>query len=118
MSQCPFCGARAQRTNRNCSQCGALLEWDDNPTAPKQSPDSGDLPAAVRDILEVARSQGKIATIKRYREVHRVGLKEAKEKVEQLMDQHGIVAGTGTGCAAVLVVAIVWLVTGALAAAN
>ena len=50
------------------------------------------------------RSGKKIAAIKLYREQTNSGLKEAKDAVEALAAQHGIVPPPRSGCFAVLVV--------------
>lgn len=62
------------------------------------------------EVLDLMRSGQKIAAIKRYRETHGGGLKEAKEAVEALAAAHGIESKSGSGCAAV--VALLILITG------
>ncbi len=54
----------------------------------------------------------KIEAIKKYREMHGVGLKDAKEAVEALADEHNIKAAP-SGCGAVILLAV-----GAAAAAR
>lgn len=39
------------------------------------------------DILRLAQAGNKIEAIKRYREIHGVGLKEAKDAVEKLVEE-------------------------------
>lgn len=39
------------------------------------------------DILRLAQAGNKIEAIKRYREIHGVGLKEAKDAVEKLLEE-------------------------------
>ena len=58
------------------------------------------------EILDIAQNQGKIAAIKRYREAQHCGLKDAKEAVESLLDEHGVQARAGGGCATVLLFAV------------
>lgn len=58
------------------------------------------------EVLTIAQNQGKIAAIKRYREAQQCGLKEAKEAIEALLDQHGVKAHAGAGCASVLLFAV------------
>lgn len=75
------------------------------------SPSSG--PAADTfegRVLQTARTSGKIAAIKLYREQRGVGLKEAKEAVEAMMAEHHVTAASGTGCGAtVLALLVVFL---------
>lgn len=68
--------------------------------------------SAEGEVLGLMRSGQKIAAIKRYRETHGGGLKEAKEAVEALAAAHGIESKSGSGCAAVLALMIVVAVTG------
>lgn len=68
--------------------------------------------SADGEVLDLMRSGQKIAAIKRYRETHGGGLKEAKEAVEALAAAHGIESKSGSGCAAVLALMIVVTVTG------
>ena len=58
------------------------------------------------EILDIAQNQGKIAAIKRYREAQHCGLKDAKEAVEALLDERGVQARAGGGCATVLLFAV------------
>lgn len=58
------------------------------------------------EILDLAVKGGKITAIKRYREVHGCGLKEAKDQVEGLLVRHGVQAGPGQGCAGVLLLMV------------
>lgn len=51
------------------------------------------------EILAIVREQGKIAAIKRYRELTGQGLKEAKDAVEEMMARNGVEPGrSGAGC--------------------
>ncbi len=59
-----------------------------------------------RQILQLLAAGKKIAAIKIYREQTNVGLKEAKDAVEALAAQNGIVPPSGSGCITVLVVLI------------
>jgi hypothetical protein len=60
------------------------------------------------EVLQLAKTQGKIAAIKRFREGTGVGLKEAKEAVESMMELHGVKGAAGSGCgSAVLVGAVI-----------
>ena len=60
------------------------------------------------EVLDIARQQGKIAAIKRYREAQVCGLKEAKEAVEAMLTEHGVEPRAGSGCASVLLLAILF----------
>lgn len=71
------------------------------------------------DILAIVRQHGKIAAIKRYRELTGSGLKEAKEAVEAMMARTGTQAGgglnrAGCGSSVLLVIAgctgLIWLI--------
>jgi len=59
------------------------------------SADSSDLTDEIVRLLE--RSE-KIAAVKLYREQAGTGLKEAKEAVEAIGEQHGLTSTSGAGC--------------------
>lgn len=84
----------------------ALIRGEGLPT-----PDKGSR-AIESELLALLGRNEKIEAIKLYRERTGVGLKEAKEAVEDLGRRHGIVA-KGSGCAGVLLAAMV--LCGALA---
>lgn len=67
---------------------------------PPAAPESSD------DILALVRNGQKIEAIKRYRERHRVGLKEAKDAVEALAANAGLPASRG-GCLGIVLLVIV-----------
>lgn len=120
MTVCRFCNHKNDADARHCSQCGAVLEQvDENPYAfdePKaeektegraeatSSLDEVDDPLD-REILELFRTRGKIAAIKRHREATGTGLKESKEYVEALARKTGIVAPAG-GCSSMILLAL------------
>ncbi len=58
------------------------------------------------EVLDLARNQGKIAAIKRYRDAQVCGLKEAKDAVEALLVEHGVEPRSGSGCASVLLLGV------------
>lgn len=60
--------------------------------------------ATENQILELLAAGRKIAAIKLYREQTGRGLKEAKDAVEALAAQHGIVSPARSGCLGVLAV--------------
>jgi len=66
------------------------------------------------EVLELARTSGLIAAIKRYREATGSGLKDAKEAVEALCRTHGVspAAGTGAGPAVALIAALILAAVG------
>lgn len=64
-------------------------------------------------VLDIVRSQGKIAAIKRYRELTGCGLREAKSAVEGLMARTGIQAPAGAGCSTSAILTLC-LLTGVL----
>lgn len=59
------------------------------------------------EILEIASTAGKIAAIKRYREAHHCGLKDAKDKVEAILARHGVQPSAGPGCAGMVLLMVV-----------
>lgn len=50
------------------------------------------------EVLELVKTSGIIAAIKRYREATSCGLKDAKDAVELLCRTHGVVPAAGAGC--------------------
>lgn len=76
--------------------------------------ESGNTPAAsledisdhvTQKILGLLQSNKKIEAIKVYRELKGVGLKEAKDAVEALGEQHGI-KSAAAGCAGMVIIAM------------
>lgn len=59
---------------------------------------TGEEPETDADVIELLRSGSKLQAIKRYRERHGVGLKEAADAVERMAVGAGI-QSTGKGCA-------------------
>jgi len=66
-------------------------------------PDNPDLTHQIVNLL--GRGE-KIAAVKLYREQTGSGLKEAKEAVERIGQQHGIPASSGAGCLGIVLVGI------------
>lgn len=62
-------------------------------------PEDSDL---TQQIVTLLGRGEKIEAVKMYRDRFRVGLKEAKEAVEQIGEQNGIPASSGTGCLGVV----------------
>jgi len=65
-----------------------------------------------QQFLQLMMAGKKIAAIKLYREQRNVGLKEAKDAVEALAAQNGIVPPPRSGCFAVLVVLLCGVLVG------
>jgi len=78
MSKCQFCGKKNPPAAETCVECGTKF-LDRDREEPPERPDS-----LEEELLELLRSGQKITAIKRYREENDVGLKEAKDAVEQL----------------------------------
>ena len=112
MADCPKCGKSNPAGMPMCGNCGQSLPPE---TVPDETAAAADQPANELDdeVLELLQSGQKISAIKLHRERTGVGLKEAKDAVEALATQHGVVPKP-TGCAGVVLAAI--LVGGGLAA--
>ena len=108
MSKCPSCGVENPVGVELCKKCGARIVDRDAATMPRP-PTSGEGRAGPRpepdslegQVLAELQAGRKIAAIKLYRMHRNVGLKEAKDTVEELAAQYGIVV-QGGGCAGVL----------------
>jgi ribosomal protein L7/L12 len=102
MLRCTHCDHFNLSDATNCERCGAPLAAvaSEQPTpAPGTSGTSG----METQVLEIARTQGKIAAIKHYREATGAGLKEAKDAVESLVARHGVsIARSGCASAVLL----------------
>jgi ribosomal protein L7/L12 len=79
------------------------MERGEPPPPGREAPAPDDVDS---DLWELLKQGQKIAAIKRYRERTGCGLREAKEAVEAMAREHGIVA-TGSGCAGILLLGIV-----------
>lgn len=106
MLRCEHCDHFNLTDARNCERCGAPL----TPAAVDEAMNgASDLEAHV---LETARTQGKIAAIKHYREATGAGLKEAKDAVEAMILRHGVqIAKSGCASAVLLLgaaIVVVW----------
>lgn len=108
MPKCPSCGHENPAGVDLCKSCGARIPMQETPApslqptphvdAERPAPGPDSLEGQVLAELEAGR---KISAVKIYRAHKNVGLKEAKDAVEELGHRHGIVA-TRTGCAGVL----------------
>ncbi|MEE8451854.1 MAG: hypothetical protein V3R99_08065 [Thermoguttaceae bacterium] len=90
--------------NERCEKCGALLSSEATGAASQPDGPTEDAEDPIEaEVLKLLQSGKKIAAIKLYRENHPgIGLKEAKDAVEAMAAQHGIVASKGSGCAGAL----------------
>lgn len=96
MLRCEHCDHFNLPDTRNCERCGApLAVTSDEQVAAAAASGISKLES---EVLEIARTQGKIQAIKRYREATGVGLKQAKEAVEAMVLRHGVAIAKG-GCA-------------------
>jgi ribosomal protein L7/L12 len=111
MLQCAHCDHFNLSDAKNCERCGA----------PLAAPAPGELSPAISapgasgleaQVLEIARTQGKIAAIKHYREATGAGLKEAKDAVEAMILRHGVqIAKSGCASSVLLLVTagvVIW----------
>jgi hypothetical protein len=110
MPRCPSCNRDNPPGVELCKNCGASLP-DQPPQPPAASADSTSDHRTEQDgglegqVLPLLREGRKIQAIKLYRERTGRGLKEAKDAVELLADQHGI-ESKQAGCAGVILAAL------------
>jgi hypothetical protein len=109
MQRCPACDHFNLADATECERCGRTLS-SESPDEAASSASSG-LTADTFEsrVLHTARTSGKIAAIKLYREQRGGGLKEAKEAVEAMMAEHGVTTGAGAGCGATVLALFVLL---------
>ncbi len=102
MDECPVCRQTLASHADFCPHCRALMG--------SQQPSSTEPETSRRDeqLLELLRAGRKIDAIKLYRKQTQAGLKEAKDAVEALAAEHGIVPQRA-GCAAVLLLILACL---------
>lgn len=65
----------------------------------------------------MVKAQGKLSTVKWYKEIHNCGLAEAKDAVDEICAKHYVEGGgngSGTGCSIIVLIGIS-LTLGALA---
>lgn len=65
-----------------------------------------DSPEFAQQIVELLGRGEKIKAVKLHREQTGSGLKEAKEAVERIGEQHGIPASSGSGCLGIVLLGI------------
>ena len=109
MGTCRFCDHQNPAGAERCDKCGGPLPVEDQVAGSAAQDGSENIAPASADpldsqILQLMRAGRKIDAIKLYREQRRVGLKEAKDAVEALAQQHGI-PKRSVGCTGVLFVA-------------
>ena len=112
MARCRFCNYKNPPAASTCGKCGAsfAIDHDDQRQVPNSSSEADPAPAQAGGIegqvLTLLRAGRKIQAIKRYRELTGAGLREAKDRVESLAEEHNISADQGSGCAAAVLVAL------------
>ena len=110
MPKCSKCGAENVEGTPICRECGATLSQE---SGLESSTDvASDSSVDDARVIELVQAGKKIEAIKVYREIHGVGLAEAKDAVETLAAEHGI-AAQGSGCAGVVLLAALGVVAGA-----
>jgi hypothetical protein len=114
MPKCQSCGHVSPPGAELCENCGARITCQDDrlPTAALAADEPVDSPASPPPVrlpggLEgrvLAELQGgrKIAAIKIYRQQTGLGLKEAKDAVEELARRYNVAPSGGGCCAGVL----------------
>lgn len=121
MAKCRLCDHPNPAGVERCEKCGTWLDASEG--QPASAPPTSDHEAEPSEpaadtlegkVLEALQAGRKIEAVKLYRAERNVGLKGAKDAVEELAQKHGIVA-TRSGCAGVL---LVLLAIGASAAAT
>jgi hypothetical protein len=109
MPSCSTCNADNASTSSYCSACGAALEdsppnsYAGQPADASATKDSAPTSPGDVQLLELLRAGKKIPAIKIYREQAGCGLKDAKDYVEALGLQHGVVPAKAAGCAGMLI---------------
>ena len=96
MPTCPSCGGDLAADVEVCKFCGTRV-----PVAAGEVKSAGGQSAVEEQVLSLLRQGRKIEAIKVYRTATNCGLKDAKDAVEALAAQHGIVA-RGAGCASAI----------------
>ncbi len=97
MLRCEHCDHFNLIDAKNCERCGAPLgEAVSEESSPALSASGAS--GLEAQVLEIARTQGKIQAIKHYREATGAGLKEAKDVVEAMILRHGLQIAK-SGCA-------------------
>ena len=109
MTSCRFCDYQNPAGAERCEKCGGPLSVEGRALASATpdklesiAPPSADPLDA--QVLQLMRAGRKIEAIKLYREQRRMGLKEAKDAVEALAQQHGV-PQRSVGCTGALFLA-------------
>ncbi len=104
MTECRFCGHVNAAEIQRCEDCGAWLPSQKSmPIADQDAEQAGADRGCLRDrLLALLWERQTMQAVKLYREEMGVGLREAKEVVEELADKHGI-STPGVGCAGIFV---------------
>jgi hypothetical protein len=99
MPTCPACGGNVPADGELCKFCGTrppVVAGETTGEKPEGGPS-----APETQVLALLRQGRKIEAIKVFRAATNCGLKEAKDAVEALAAQHGIVARRA-GCASTI----------------
>jgi ribosomal protein L7/L12 len=118
MLRCEHCDHFNLPDAKSCERCGAPLAAA-VPEGSTQALSATGATGLEAQVLEIARTQGKIQAIKHYREATGAGLKEAKDAVEAMILRHGVqIAKSGCASSVLLLVtagAAIWEVLRQLA---
>ncbi len=102
MTKCRLCDHPNLAGVDRCEKCGTWIDSQgEQPAGTPSEPESAPPDEFEAQLLAELQAGRKISAIKLYREKTRVGLKEAKDAVEQLAAKHGVTP-QGGGCAGVL----------------
>lgn len=94
-----------EETGAGLAEAKAVVESLES-SVPLTEPAGPEDPALTNQVVNLLGRGEKIEAIKLYRQHLGVGLKEAKEAVEQIGEQHGIPSASGAGCLAVVLLSI------------
>ncbi len=109
MSKCRFCDHSNPDDAQRCEGCGVWLTDRQSEPAPDHTPadQSDTAPDELESrLLEILRAGRKIEAVKLCRQETGLGLKEAKDAVEELARKHEVQLPKGGGCAGVLLLAV------------
>ncbi len=109
MSKCRFCDHANPDDAQRCEGCGVWLnDKQAEPASDKADADQSDAAADELEgrLLDMLRAGQKIEAIKLCRQETGLGLKEAKDAVEELGRKHEVELPKGGGCAGVVLLVI------------
>ncbi len=106
MTKCRLCDHPNPAGVDRCEKCGTWIDSQgEQPAQTPSDPETAPPDEFEAQLLAELQAGRKIPAVKLYREKTRVGLKEAKDAVEQLAAKHGVTS-QGGGCAGVLLLAV------------